>query len=89
MIKKGYAEKSDPKANQQGKTQFILDRGVYHPSKLGEISVAFDCSAEYNGVFMNKRLLSGPDLTNQIVGKFMWQINVELYLVFFGGKQIY
>ena len=68
MIKKGYAEKSDPKANQQGKTWFIPHHGVYHPSKPGKIRIAFDCSAEYDGVSVNKRLLSGPDLTNQIVG---------------------
>ena len=68
MIKKGYAEKSDPKANQQGKTWFILYHGVCHPSKPSKICVAFDCSAEYDGVSVNKRLLSGPDLTNQIVG---------------------
>ena len=34
MIKKGYAEKSDSKANQQGKTWFIPHHGVCHPSKL-------------------------------------------------------
>ena len=68
MIKKGYAEKSDPKANQQGKTWFIPHHGVYHPSKPGKIWIVFDCSAEYDGVSVNKRLLSGPDLTNQIVG---------------------
>ena len=67
-IKKGYAEKSDPKANQQGKTWFIPHHGVYHPSKPGKIRIAFDCSVEYDGVSVNKRLLSGPDLTNQIVG---------------------
>ena len=82
MIKKGYAENSDPKANQQRKTQFIPDHGVYHPSKPGEIRVVFDCS----GVSVNKRLLSGSDLTNQIAGIVVWQSNVEVYLVFFGGK---
>ena len=41
---------------------------VYHPSKPGKIRVAFECSAEYDGVSVNKRLLSGLDLTNQIVG---------------------
>ena len=35
---------------------------------------------------MNKRLLSGSDLTNQIAGIVVWQSNVEVYLVFFGGK---
>ena len=39
-----------------------------HPSKPGKIRVVFDCSAEDDGVSVNKRLFSGPDLTNQIVG---------------------
>ena len=68
MIKKGYAEKSGPKANYQGKTWFIPHHGVYHSSKPGKIRVVFDCSAEYDGVSVNERLLSGPDLTNQVVG---------------------
>ena len=67
MIRKGYAEKSDPKANQRGKTWFIPHHGVYHPSKPGKIQIVFDCSAEYDGFSVNKRLLSGPDLPNQIV----------------------
>ena len=107
MINKVYAEKSDSKANRQGKTWFIPHHEVYHPSKAGKIRVVFDCSAEYDGVFVNKRLLSCPDLTNQVVeilGKFreeyvaicqilrpcftkcLWQINIEVYLAFFGGK---
>ena len=68
MIKKAHAEKSHSQANQQGKTWFFPHHEVYHPSKPGKICVVFDCSAEYDGVSVNKRLLSGPDLTNQIVG---------------------
>ena len=30
-------------------------------------SKIFDCSAEYDGVSVNKGLLTGPDLINQIV----------------------
>ena len=30
--------------------------------------MVFDCSAEYKGASLNKELISGPDLTNQIVG---------------------
>ena len=66
--KRGYAERSDPKANQQDKTWFISHHGLYHPSKPGKIRIVFDCSAEYDGFSVNKILLSGPDPTNQIVG---------------------
>ena len=41
--------------------------GVYHPNKPDKIRVIYDCSAQYLGRNLNKDLLSGPDLTNQIV----------------------
>ena len=41
---------------------------MYHPSKPGKIRVVFDCNAEFKEVSLNKNLMSGPDLTNQIVG---------------------
>ena len=41
---------------------------MYHPSKPGKIRVVFDCSAEFQGRFTNKELLSGLDLANQIIG---------------------
>ena len=66
MVQKGYAEKSFQQV-QQGKTWFIPHHGIYHPSKPGKIRVVFDCSAEYNGVSLNKKLMSGPGLSNQII----------------------
>ena len=30
--------------------------------------MVFDCSAEFDGGSLNKELLTGPDLTNQVVG---------------------
>ena len=30
--------------------------------------MVFDCSAEFDGRSLNRELLTGPDLTNQIVG---------------------
>ena len=57
MVQKEYAEKSS-KQVQQGKTWFIPHHGVYHLSKPGKIWVVFDCSTEYNGVSINKRLMS-------------------------------
>ena len=91
MVQKGYAEKSFQQV-QQGKTWFIPYRGVYHPSKPGKIRVGFDCSTEYNGVSINKKLMSGSNLTNQIISilvKFrkdfvavMADIEAMLYQVF-------
>ena len=40
----------------------------HHPSKPGKIRVDFDCSAEFDERSLNRELLTGPDLTNQIVG---------------------
>ena len=48
--------------------------GIYHIMefttlvKPGKIRVVFDCSAEFHGTSLNKELLPGPDLTNQLVG---------------------
>ena len=66
LFQKGYAEKS-PNVSD-GNKWCIPHHGVYHPAKPGKIRVVFDCSAEYLGYALNKQLIPGPDLTNQIVG---------------------
>ena len=42
--------------------------GVYHLAKPGKIRVVFDWNVEYLEYALNKQLIPGPDLTNQIVG---------------------
>ena len=66
-IAKGYARKSTM-TRTPGKTMYFPHHGVYHPNKPGKIRVVFDLSAEYKGTCLNKELLPGPDLTNQIIG---------------------
>ena len=66
LFQKRYAEKS-PNASD-GNKWYISHHGVYHPAKPGKIRVVFDCSAEYLGCGLNKQLIPGLDLTNQIVG---------------------
>ena len=67
LMKKEYAEKSTKEA-PEGRTWYIPHHGVYHPSKPGKIRVVFDCSTKFQEESLNKNLMSGSDLTNQIVG---------------------
>ena len=72
IIAKGYAEKV-PKEEEEvsynhGNVWYIPHHGVYHPKKPGKIRVVFDCSADYKRESLNKHLLTGPDLTNGLVG---------------------
>ena len=67
IIEKGYARVSD-RTPGDGKLWYLPHHGVYHPAKPNKICVVFDCSAEYAGRSINKELLVGPDLTNQIIG---------------------
>ena len=52
---------------EKRKNWYIPHRGVFHPAKLDKIKVVFDCSAEHPGTSINNELMSGPDLTNQII----------------------
>ena len=47
---------------------YLLHHGVYHPNKPGNIGVVFDLSANCRGRCINRELLPGLDLTNQITG---------------------
>ena len=62
----GYARESTRSPND-GQVWFFLIM-AFHPIKLNKITVAFDCSAEYEGRCLNKELLPGPDLANQLIG---------------------
>ena len=67
IIEKGYAKVSG-RTPADDKLWYLPHHGVYHPAKPNKIRVVFDCSAEHAGRSINKELLVGPDLTNQIIG---------------------
>lgn len=72
VIQGGYAEKvptgneDENEDNQQ--VWFIAHHGVYHLKKPNKIRAVFDCSAEFKGESLNKHLLQGPDMTNNLTG---------------------
>ena len=54
--------------DRRGRIWYLPHFGVYHPRKPGQIRVVFDSSAEFQGVSLNKQLLSGPDQMNSLLG---------------------
>ena len=66
LILKGYARESTSAA-ETVKYWYLPHHGVYHPNKPGKIRVIFNLSPDFHETSINKALLPGPDLTNQIV----------------------
>ena len=52
--------------DQMAKLGMSTSRCVNH--NKGKIRLVFDCSSQYRGTSIKENLLSGPDLTNQLVG---------------------
>ena len=46
---------------------YLPHHGIYLSSKSNKIRLVFDCNAEYKGRCLNKKLLPGPDLANQLI----------------------
>lgn len=67
ILSKGYA-KASTKSPKSNKTWYIPHHGVYHPHTPDKSQVVFDCSLEYKNYCLNKELLQGPDMTNQLIG---------------------
>lgn len=56
-----------PPLTQDEECWYLLVFGIYQ-KKPGQIRCVFDSSATYEGVSLNSELLSGPQLTNSLLG---------------------
>ncbi|XP_070203432.1 uncharacterized protein [Littorina saxatilis] len=67
IFETGSAEKAPP-LEGDSRCWYLPFFGVYHPKKPDKIRGVFDSSAVYEGHSLNSMLLSGPDLTNNLIG---------------------
>ncbi len=68
IIARGDAERVPEMELSNQPAWYIPHHGVYNPQKPGKICIVFDCSARFQNTSLNEHLLTGPDLTNTLVG---------------------
>ena len=68
IVERGEAEEVSADNADCKSPWYIPHHGIYHPKKPDKLRVVFDCSARYKGTSLNEHLLTGPDLTNALVG---------------------
>lgn len=69
LFENGHAEPvRQNELDTKGPRWYLPHFGVYHPRKPGKIRVVFNSAGETDGMSLNKLLLSGPDLTNSLLG---------------------
>ncbi|KAL3975616.1 lysophosphatidylglycerol acyltransferase 1 [Sarotherodon galilaeus] len=68
ILAHGDAERVPEQDIDKTPVWYIPHHGVYHPQKPGKIRVVFDASAKFQGTSLNDHLLTGPELTNTLLG---------------------
>ena len=64
IAKKLTAEEASVVSN---KTNYLPHHGVLNPHKPGRVTVVFDASTKFQNSSLNRNLLAGPDLLNNLV----------------------
>ena len=69
-IQQGHARKLTPEEASQPNARrwFLPHHAVTNPNKPGKVRVVFDAAAKFQGVSLNDRLLTGPDLLKSLPG---------------------
>lgn len=67
LLDNKHAEEAPPLLKDE-ECWYLPIFGVYHPKKPDQIRGVFDSSTKYNGVSLNDVLMTGPDLTNSLLG---------------------
>ena len=69
LFQEGYCEEVPRNEIDRDKSVWYLPHfGVMNPNKPGKVRVVYDCAAKYQGICLNDLLISGPDLTNSLIG---------------------
>ena len=70
LLDKGYAEKvpQSEMNRDDGKVWYLPHHGVKNINKPDKLRIVYDCSAEFRGTSLNKEVLQGPDMTNNLLG---------------------
>ena len=79
ILNNNHAEVAPPLQENEERWYFPLF-GVYHSKKPEQIRGVFDSSAKFNGVSLNNVLLTGPDLSNSLLG-FLVRFRREMIAV--------
>ena len=69
-LKNGYAKKLSKKEVDEvsRRTWYLPHHHVFNENKPNKMRTVFDTAGEYDGMSLNKALLTGPDLLNNLVG---------------------
>ena len=69
LVAKKYAEiVNEDELAHNGTVWYLPHHPVYHPMKPEKLRIVFDCASMHHGMSFNKQVLSGPDLTNKLLG---------------------
>ena len=69
-LKSGYARKLSKKEVDEvsRRTWYLPHHPIFNENKPNKMRIVFDAAGEYDGMSLNKALLTGPDLQNNLVG---------------------